>query len=177
MWRALVLLAGIAGVVGFFLPLRAYSLPDQTVSAEASAYQIVSGGGDTKSLFDQAQKLGLSKADAERMTKSANAAIQSYRAALIALFVPSALLVLLGLVELARKRMGRGGGALALLLGLATTAGFVAILLLVGDLDVNEHTVSLKLGGTGGAGAYCLLAGGVVAMFAGLGALIRPEPA
>jgi hypothetical protein len=176
MWRTLILLAGLAGIAGFFLPLRSFSLPDNQVSAEASAFQVVRGTHDSTQLFEQAQKLGLSKADAERMTRSVNAAIRSYRAVLIGMFAPSALLVLLGLVEVARRRTGRFAGLLAIVLGMASVAGFIAILLLVGDLDVNEHTVSLKLGGTGGVGSYCLLGSGVVAMFAGLGALLRPEP-
>ncbi len=168
-------LAGVAGIVGFFLPLRAFSLPDQTVTAEASAYQIVRGGGDSTELFAHAQKLGLAKADADRMTKSVNTAMRSYRAGLIGIFAPSVLLVLLGLVALARAQMGRFAGLLALLLGLASIAGFFAILLLVGDLDVSEQTVSLKLAGAGGAGAYCLLAAGAAGSLGGLGALIRPE--
>jgi len=175
MWRVLVLLAGIAGVVGFFLPLRSFSTPDGMVSAEASAYQIVTGIGDAKQLFEQAQKLGMKQADAERMAERVNQAIQGYRAAMIALFVPSALLTLVGLIGLARGKLQRFAGLLALLLGIASTAAFVLILMLVGDLDIKDRTVSLTLNSTAGPGMYCLLGAGILAMFVGAGALLRPD--
>ena len=175
MWKVLVLLAGIAGCVGFFLPLRSYTTPDGSVTAQASAYQVVTGLGDAKELFDQARKLGMSKADAERLTKTVNTAMESYRAVMIAMFMPSALLVLIGLVGAVRGKTGRFAGLLALLCGVASAGAFVLILMLVGDLDIHERTVSVKLGGSGGTGMYCLLGAGVLAMFAGLGAMLRPD--
>jgi hypothetical protein len=176
MWKVLVLLAGLTGVVGFFLPLRSYASADGTVSAQASAYQVVSGLGDATELLAQAQKLGMSKADAERIAKTVNQAMESYRAAMIVLFAPSALLVLVGLVGLARGRTGRFAGMVAFVLGLASIVAAVLILMLVGDLEIQHRTVSLTLGGSSGAGMYCLLGAGAVGAFAGLGAMLRPGP-
>ncbi|HEU0033524.1 MAG TPA: hypothetical protein VFQ53_22990 [Kofleriaceae bacterium] len=176
MFRTLVLLAGLAGLIGFFLPLRKYASTDSAVFAQASAFQIArGGGGDTQGIVEQAKKLGLSEQDAAKLTKALDKGLYEYRLTMLALFAPAALLFLLGFVALVRHGIGRFGGVLAIALGLASIAAFVLVLMLVGDLDIKERTVSLTLGGSAGPGMYCLLAAGVLGMLGGFGAAMRPD--
>ena len=175
MWKLLVLIAGLAGVAGFFLPLRSLASPDGKITAQASAYEIVIGLDDTKVLFDQATKLGLDKETAARMSRNVNQAIEAYRYTMLALFIPSALLVLLAALGFAKGGLGRFAGLLAIVLGLASGVAFAAILFLVGDLVIDEQAIKLTLSSSNGLGMYCLLATGVLASLAGLGALLRPD--
>jgi hypothetical protein len=104
-----------------------------------------------------------------------NDAIETYRYTMLALFAPSVLLVLLGAIGFLKGGTGRFAGLLAIVLGLGSTVAFAVVLFLVGDLVFEEKTVKLTLSSSNGSGMYCLLAAGVVAVFAGLGALLRPD--
>jgi len=174
--RLLLVLAAIAGIAGLVLPLGAYKSPDGKIATRSSALRIIAEQPpDPTPLAKGAQDLGLSKADADRLAHAVDQGTTAYRGVMIAVFVPAALLALLALVVLVRREMGRTAGALAIILGLLSLAAFVVLLLLVGDLDIKETAVTLKLEATRGAGVYCLAAAGVLAAIGGTAAVRHVE--
>lgn len=172
MWKVVVLIAGLVGVAGFFLPLRTLASDDGRITAHRSAYEIVGGIDASQALVAQ---LGAA-ADAPAFAREASHALETYRYTMIALFAPSVLLVVVGLAGIARGRAGRIAGISAIVFGLASVAAFLGLLALAGDLVVHDERIVLRLSSTIGAGMYALAIAGVVGAIAGFAALVRRRP-
>ncbi|HEY5936655.1 MAG TPA: hypothetical protein VIU61_18530 [Kofleriaceae bacterium] len=173
-WKHIVFVAGFVGLVGLFVPLL--EIRHGIVAVELSAKELTFGFKGTHAL--------LQKELPKMIEKRLPASIRSGRddARLIAeaskhaalMYIPAALLFLLGLVGLSTRRpFGRGLGALALLLGLASIAAFVG--LRVGlrygleEAMFKRTTVELL------NGAFLLFVAGLGGAIAGIGALVKPE--
>ncbi|HMG21312.1 MAG TPA: hypothetical protein VK607_08355 [Kofleriaceae bacterium] len=166
-WKLVVLLAGVAGVIGFFTPLIDYRSSDGKLTGDASAFQIARGvdsGGDLRA---QAESLGVSRADSERLARAFTKGIQAYAGAVVACFVPAGLLAALGLLLMLRDRMGRFSGLCAIVLGGACGAVFARFW--------QADQLSQDLRASLGLGVYLLLAAGLGGVLAGLGALVNPD--
>jgi hypothetical protein len=125
-WKLVVLLAGVAGVIGFFTPLIDYRSHDGRITGDASAFQIARGVDGVGDVRAQAEALGLSRADSERIARAFHAGVEAYAGAIVACFVPAGLLAALGLLLMLRDRMGRLAGLCAIVLGGASAFGRVA---------------------------------------------------
>lgn len=167
LWKILALLAGVAGVIGFFTPLIEYRSNDGRLVGDASAFEIARGIDNPGDIFEGAEAFGLSRATSQQLAKLFNEGVNVYRGAMAALFAPAALLVLLGVVNLLRDRMRRFSGLVAILLGGACCAVFG----LFWQADQNSRDASAVLG----LGTYLLLAAGLGGVLAGLGALVSPD--
>jgi hypothetical protein len=167
LWKILVLLAGVAGVIGFFTPLVEYRSNDGKLTNDASAFEIVRGVDSTNDIAVQAEKLGLSRAASWRVAQAFTDIMSFFHGKIIASFAPSGLLALLGILLLLRDRMGRFSGLLALLIGGASCAAFG--LFWQDDQQSRDATATL------GLGVYLLLASGLGGVLAGLGALVSPD--
>jgi hypothetical protein len=167
LWKVLVLLAGVAGVIGFFTPLVEYRSPDGKITSDASAFQIARGADNASDIFEQAEKLGLSHDDSRRFAKAFNDGMDAYRGGVAAFFAPAGLLTLLGIVMLLRDRMGRFAGLFAIVFGGACCAVFAKFW----QADQASHDASASIG----LGVYLLLAAGLGGAVAGLGALLAPD--
>jgi hypothetical protein len=167
LWKVLVLLAGVAGIIGFFTPLIEYRSTDGKITGDASAFQMARGVDNAADVFAQGEQLGLSREDAQRIAKVFRDGLNAYRGVAIAFFAPAGLLTLLGVVLLLRDRMGRFSGLIALILGGACCAVFA----LFWQADQNSRDASAALG----LGVYLLLGAGLGAVLAGLGALVAPD--
>jgi 4-amino-4-deoxy-L-arabinose transferase-like glycosyltransferase len=167
-WRYLVLAGGLLAVAGFFAPLLEYVAPDGTLTG-ASAYEIATGTIDVSGLLSQAERLGLvTQAEAERATRILKQGIYAYRGAIVACFVPGALLGLVGLGAFARRRLGRLSGLLSIVLGLAAVGVWIFF---YRAPDPSDQTAARL-----GLGLYCLAVGGLFGALGGLGALLGLEP-
>jgi hypothetical protein len=166
-WKVLVLLAGVAGVIGFFTPLVEYRSPDGKLTSDASAFQIARGVDSAGDIVEQAEKLGLSHADSQRFAKAFNNGMDVYRGGIAALFAPAGLLALLGIFLVLRDRMGRFTGLFAIVFGGACCAVFARFW----QADQASHDASASIG----LGVYLLLAAGLGGVLAGLGALLSPD--
>lgn len=166
-WKLVVLLAGIVGVIGFFTPLIDYRTADGKLAGDASAFQIARGIDSSSDLGAQAEQLGLSQSDGERVAQALQAGIAGYDEAIIACFLPAGLLTALGVLLLLRDRMGRTSGLCAVMLGVACGAVFARFWL--ADQASQDPGASL------GLGVYLLLAGGLGGAVAGLGAMVSPD--
>lgn len=172
MWKILVLLGGIAGVTGFFLPFVVLRAVDGSLEASVSAYQIVKGIDDATEVIDVvATPVASAAADdaaVRQLVAEFNDRAERYRSVLIGFYVPAVLLALLGALAGIRHRMGRLAGLFAIALG-AINAGIWMLFYDVMLEPTAELTVRL------GSGTHALLAAGLAGLLAGLGALIVPD--
>lgn len=166
-WKYLVLIAGIAGVAGFFLPLITFTSPNGEIEGSVSAYQIVRGIDAVDELIDTTKPMTITSAEATRVVNTINSELERYRGVLIGCYIPAAALALLGALVGARRKMGRLAGLLAIVLGLVNAA----IWLLFYQVSMEQADVSAAIG----FGLHLLLIAGVVATLAGLGALLSPD--
>jgi hypothetical protein len=167
LWKVLALLAGVAGIIGFFTPLIEYRTPDGRISGDASAFQLARSVDNLGDISAQGQSLGLSREDSQRIAKVFHDGLNAYRGVAIAYFAPAGLLALLGILLLLRDRMGRFSGLVALVLGCACCAVFG----LFWQADQSSRDASASLG----LGLYLLLGAGLGGALAGLGALVTPD--
>lgn len=167
MLKLLALLAGIAGVVGFFLPLAEYTDSSGKVLRTASAYEIATMPEDATGLADFAKGFGASQEQAERLEEAANQSLLAYRGLIIAFYIPAALQALLALINLLRSRMGRFAGFMTLLLGAANAAVF-AYFWIGYERNADPNTAL-------GYGVWLLAAAGAGGMLAGLATMFAPD--
>jgi len=165
-WKLLVLLAGIAGVIGFFTPLVDYRSADGRLTGDASAFQIARRDG-VRDILGQVAQIGLPHDDSERFARAFDAVLDAYRGAIIVSFAPAGLLAALGILLMLRDRMGRFSGLSAIALGGACGAVFARFW----QADQASHDPGASLG----LGVYLLLAAGLGGVLAGLGALVNPD--
>jgi hypothetical protein len=166
MLKLLALLAGAAGVIGFFLPLAEYTDTTGKVLVTASAYEIVTTETSASGLAEFAKGLGVSPEQAEQLEEIVNNSLLANRGAIAALYVPAALLALLALFNLVQSRVGRFAGFLLLVLGAANAAVFGYF-----QLGAHEGDPHSALGN----GVWALAAAGVLGMLAGLATMFRPS--
>jgi hypothetical protein len=167
LWKVLVLLSGVAGIIGFFTPLVDYRSPDGKISSDASAFQIARGVDNAGDIFEQAEKLGLPHDDSRRFAKAFSDGMDAYRGGVVAFFAPAGLLALLGIFLLLRDSMGRFAAMFAIGFGGACCAVFAEFW----QADQASRDASASIG----LGVYLLLAAGLGGVLAGLGALVSPD--
>lgn len=166
-WKYVVLLGGILGIAGFFAPFMEYKAPDGTLSG-ASGYEIARGEVDVSPLMKKAQDLGLvTPAEAQRATKVLEKGVYAYRGAMVAVFVPAALIFLIGLFSFSRKKMGRLAGFVSILMGVAA----VGVWIFFFRAEPPTETTIGQLG----LGIYALFVCGLLGMLGGLGSLLLPD--
>jgi hypothetical protein len=165
-WKFLIMLAGIAGLVGFFLPFARGADERTKMDQPISAYRLVRGI-DVHELVADAERVGVSRVEAERAAKELDEGLSAARGFALLAYAPAALLALLGAIAVARGMLGRLGGVFALLLG-GASAGIWA-LLAAASHEAHATTISLALG------AHLLLVAGLGGLLGGLGALFAPD--
>lgn len=167
MLRLLALLAGAAGVIGFFLPLAAYTDQAGNVLHTASAYEIATTPTDATGLADFVKGLGASEERAAQLEEAANHSLLAHRGAIVAFYVPAALQALFALVNLLRGRMGRFAGFLSILLGAASGAVFAYFW--IGYQRNADPNTAL------GYGVWLLAAAGGLGILTGLATMFAPD--
>ena len=168
-WKYLVLIGGIAGVTGFFLPLINFQSSDGRIEGTVSAYQIVGGIDDVNELIEGTKPIVAASPEAQRYVKMFNDELARYRGVLVGLYVPAALLALLGALAGMRRKLGRIAALLAIALGLANAGIWLLFYQVSQDASAAEGSASI------GIGVYMLLAAGIAGTVAGLGALVSPD--
>ncbi len=167
LWKYLVLLAGIVGVAGFFLPFIDVHTSNARFGRHPSAFELVRRLESLDALTLDLTKLGLGDAQAKEAAAQAHDQLERARTAASVIYAPAALLAILGAICGIRRRMGRLAGFLALVLG-AISGSVWAIFYYVASRDPH-HAATM------GLGANLLLACGAAASLAGIGALIVPD--
>lgn len=169
-WKFLIVLAGAAGIVGFFLPFIEVTHTTYEVHAKVTALDLVRGAPGFVDLAEQnLDKLHVPKADADRFFRDVGDRVEAFRGVVIGLYAPSALLALLGLIGVFRSRFGRLAGLVSLVLGLASCGIWLAFLF-VSKQEKDPHFIA-----TMGLGLHMLLVAGIGGAVAGFGALVSPD--
>jgi hypothetical protein len=164
MLKLLALLAGAAGIAGFFLPLAEYRDSSGAHVRTASPYEIATTEHDTSGVGDLARSLGADDDQADQIEEATENSLLASRGIIIAAYVPGALLALFALINLFRLRMGRIAGFLALLLGAGNGAAFAYFW--IGNRNASSHT-------TLGYGVWLLAVATALGLLVGLVALLR----
>ena len=162
-WKYILLVGGIAGVLGFFLPFIRNTGEHKAIIDKISAYDVVRGADAMSDLVRTAEQAGLAGKDTKQLQEN----LELSRTALMAFYLPSALLALLGAIVGWRRKMGRIAALLALLLGAVN----VAIWYLFYAVASEDPDHALKLG----IGMHLVLLAGVAAAVAGVGAMVAPD--
>ena len=164
-WKVVVLLAGLAGIAGFFLPFIKYKSPDGSVTGTISAYQIVAGIDDPGDIVD-GDVPNLDREQVAVLVKQFNEGLAELKTLMLGFFAPAVLLAVIGALGMARGRLGRIAGVFALLLGLANAGVFLLFRGVAADSGQTEATL--------GIGLTMLLLAGVGGAIGGLGAIVSP---
>lgn len=180
-WRYLLATALVASVIGAFVPM--VELKYGRIVLGLTAMDLSFGMDKTRAVaakelprLPRAVSARLDKRlDSLRSDQSDLQLVLDASQWALAAFLPGLLLGVLGGIGIARRRVGRVLGALAIPLGLGSIAAWLglrfALQYAAEEADLGKIVVSLQLG------AHALLAIGALGLLAGLGALIRPERA
>ena len=168
--KFLILGAGIIGIVSFFLPLL--NVDQDEVSLSVSSFDVVTGIELAEELRDKVATDVATLDDTGQgsaFVAELDEALDAVKIFLLILFAPIAILFLVGAVGVARRRLGRPGGTLALIAGLIG-AGFCAIVLAAwGSPEVKAS------GGSSGVAVYLMFLANIVGFVGGLLTLIKPD--
>lgn len=167
MLKILALLAGAAGIVGFFLPLAEYRDSSGKLMRTATPYEIATTEHDTSGVADFARSLGADDEQADQIEEVAEVSLLASRGVIIAAYVPAALLGLFALVNLLRSRIGRIAGLLAILLGAGNGAAFAYFW--IGHERSADARTSL------GYGVWLLAVAGALGVIAGLAMMLKSK--
>jgi hypothetical protein len=157
--KLLVLVAGILGVVSFFLPL--VSVHREDTIATLTAFQIVKSGDTVAVGIKQGNEKSIVHVDATTPDAHEDIDLKTVKQIVMIVFAPTVLLFIVGAFALMRGRFGRLAGLFSLLLGLVPLgAGLL---------------MNAGANGDGGSGILALIAAGGVGALGGLLALISPD--
>lgn len=155
--KFLVLAGGLLGILAFFLPM--VTVHRSGYEGSVSAFQIIKGLNVASDAMasDEVRHAAMSS---EAYT-SAKDGVDQMKGIVMAIFIPAILLAALGALGVAKKKFGRGIGAVSFLLGLVGL-GIGALL-------------KSAAGADGGIGLTLLLATGALGTVGGLFALVKPD--
>lgn len=149
--KLIVLLGGLLGVLGFFVPLA--TVRDQSTELSLSGYQLFSGMTE---LEDVANRANASK-DLETLGE--------IKGIILVCFLPGALLAVVGLVGVARRQFGRPSALVAIALGVLSFLVFMAM----------QRGAAEAQHGTAGPAVYLLAACGLLGIAGGSLAVVNPD--
>lgn len=176
-----MLAAGVAAVIGLFLPFVHVRRPP--IGLSFTAKELSFGMEKVRTVVEK-QLPGLERRLPKLVDKrlgrvhdaqdDLTTVLEASKFSALA-FVPGALLGVLGVIGLLRRRAGRLLGAPAVLFGLISIAGWFGLRWAMGfaveEAEIDKLEVSMQFG------AHFLLGIGVLGVIAGLGALFKPDGA
>ncbi len=172
-WKHAVLLLGALGALGLFAPML--ELRQGRAAVELSARQLSFGFEKQHSILERELPQLAEKylpASVRSTRRDVRLISEASRWAALA-YAPAALIALLGLIGILRRRFGRALGTLALLSGLASIGAWLGlhfgIRFALSQSDLDQTQVTLMFG------AHLLLVAGAAGVIAGIGALIKPD--
>ncbi len=161
MGKYLVLLAGIAGVVAFFLPIMRIRLKEREFGV--STLQIMRGIRGMEEAIGE--KAGESKEEREALEETEEG-LRKVKGIFLAFFGPAAVLLLLGVLT----RVGRGVGILALIVGLIGFGGWALMNYAVSE--AGKQSADAETGT--GLGLTLLLVSALLGVVGGIVAIAKP---
>jgi hypothetical protein len=173
--RYIVLIAGILGMLGMFQPL--FTIGRFKLRTDFSAYELSFKLDKAHALIDKKLPFLVElklPPDVREARDDIRTIVHASRGAALA-YIPSALLLLLGIFAVKRKRLGRPLAGVALLFGIASVAAYIGLKygIAYGEEEeplLKRTALHLEIG------AKILLAGGVAVVVFSLAELLKPAP-
>ena len=171
--KHLLILLGLVGVLGVVMPLA--ELRKGPAGVTLSAKELSFGLEKTHGMLDKQLPGFLAKripADV-RDTRDDVKMVADYLKWAVFVFAPAVLLVLIGIVAVARKQLGRPLASAALLVGVIALGTWIALHKVIEyaivEADVKGMTIELM------SGAHMLLITAATGIGVGIAALLRPD--
>jgi hypothetical protein len=166
--KFMVLVGGIVGVVAFFLPM--FSVEGGGKTFTVSAFQVVRGAEAIKaSMEKQAGEKASSDPEAQKAFDDLEDATTKFKGVFLGMYAPAAILLLLGIIGVLKKKFGRGFGVLALLFGLVAMGLWGLIFTGTKDSQASQHAFAL------GLGIHLMLAAGILGFLGGITNTVKPD--
>jgi hypothetical protein len=166
-WKVIILVCGLAGLAGFFLPM-ATTTDAAGKSTSYSALDIMRGGGNAGQVVGTMKDVGEGHAVSKELTEKIDAhlsqGVMALKGIVAALFLPALLLVVLGLSGIVRGRFGRVGAIGAIVFGLVSAAVW-------GIFYLGASSGAATLG----LGLHMLLVAGLGGIIGGIGNFVKPD--
>lgn len=177
LWKHLVLVAGMLGIVGIFTPLIRTRTETRfgPASLELTSYELSFGldrthevlGRDLPAIIEKRLSPSIKEARTD-----ARIVAEASRGAVL-LFVPALLLLAIGMIGIVKARFGRALGAFALVCGLLSLGAFFG---LRAGIDYGMREAGFKRTRVEAIRAsYLLVIAGTLGVVAGVGALAKPQ--
>jgi|SoiMethySBSTD1v2_1073268.scaffolds.fasta_scaffold210293_3 hypothetical protein len=168
--KFMVLVAGLMGLVAFFLPL--FSVDVSGKSFSVSAFQAVRGVEAVKAhLESEAGQKVREDPQAQKSIDDLDEILTKVKSYLFIMYAPAALLVLLGIFGVVKQRFGRGFGVLALLMGLITFGFWALLFFAAGEAKKEQADAAFGLG----LGVHLLLGTGILGFLGGVTNTVKPD--
>lgn len=168
-WKFLILVGGIIGIIGFFMPFASGHDERANVHLGVSAWQLVRGIDSVKEVVDDAKQVEHATRAADKdIARNLEEGMSAVRGFAILAYFPAALLAILGALAVARGKLGRLGGLFAIMLG-GASAGVWALLWAAAGQQKGEAVVKLEMG------THVLLIAGLLGLFGGLATIVSPD--
>jgi hypothetical protein len=171
--KHVLILLGLVGVLGVVMPLA--ELRKGPAGVTLSAKELSFGLEKTHGLLDRKLPGFLEKRIPTdvRDTRDDVKMVADYLKWAVLVFVPAGLLVLIGIIAVSRKRLGRPLGSAALLVGVIALGTWIALHKVIAyalvEADVKGMTIELM------SGAHMLLITAATGIGVGIAALVRPD--
>lgn len=172
--KHVLLLLGLAGLIGVFMPLA--ELRKGPVGVTLTAKELSFGLEKTHGVLDRKLPSFAERRlpGVVRDTRDDVKLVADYLKWAVLVFTPSALLALFGMIAVKRKRLGRVLAGASLLSGVIALGTWIALHYAIDyalvEADVKGATIELM------SGAHMLLLTAATGIGIGLAALIWPEP-
>jgi hypothetical protein len=154
--KLIVLLGGLLGVLAFFVPLA--TVEGNNTEVSVSGYDVFTGMGALEAMAAQAST-------PQHVKASTYETLSEIKGIILVCFLPGALLALIGLVALVRRRYGRAGGLIAIVLGVMSFLVFMAL----------SRGAAEAQDGSAGAAVYLIAASGLLGIAGGSLATVNPD--
>jgi hypothetical protein len=174
--KFVILAAGLLGLAAIILPLLNVKLAEDRVLS-FTAVEVIGGVEVAKEAASNVRDAVVAEAGVDAAAVAAagqrwrdlQEAFEAIQGIVVAFFLPALLLTAIGVTGAIRGKLGRLGGAGALLLGLLGTGVSGFVIAVLSDPRVSEN------GGSPGAALYLLALSGVVGLLGGLLTVIKPD--
>ena len=171
--KHVLILLGLVGVLGVVMPLA--ELRKGPAGVTLSAKELSFGLEKTHGMLDKKLPGFLEKRIPTdvRDTRDDVKMVADYLKWAVLVFVPAVLLVVIGIIAVSRKRLGRPLASAALLVGVIALGAWIALHEVIAyalvEADVKGMTIELM------SGAHMLLITAATGIGVGIAALVRPD--
>ena len=170
--KFMVLVAGLMGLVAFFLPFLSVEAEGKSVSV--SAFQAVRGISVVEKEVDKAAGAATAAtAEGQAALGELDEVLTKVKSFLYAMYAPALLLVLFGLIGVVKQKFGRGFAILSLLMGLIALGFWALLFMAAGEANKGEGQGDAQV--ALGLGVHLLLGTGILGFLGGIINTVKPD--